>query len=107
MNRRRAVWCVVLLLAPVFVYLVLAAVLGAIGVNRDFRPTALAAGGVIVYLRTNGVHADIVLPTRAHDFNWSEVFPPSQMRSLAHPTEWIAFGWGDRAFMLETPTWHD
>jgi uncharacterized protein (TIGR02117 family) len=29
------------------------------------------------------------------------------MRLLAAPAPWIAFGWGDRAFMLETPTWRD
>ena len=29
------------------------------------------------------------------------------MRALQAPAPWIAFGWGDRAFMLETPTWRD
>ena len=40
-------------------------------------------------------------------FDWSAEFPVGHMRALATPTEWIAFGWGDRGFMLNTPTWSD
>ncbi len=29
------------------------------------------------------------------------------MRSLPAATDWIAFGWGDRGFMIGTPTWSD
>jgi uncharacterized protein (TIGR02117 family) len=107
MTRRALLWCAALLLLPPVVYLLLAGVFGLIGVNRDFHATASSEGGVAIYLRTNGVHADIVLPTRSSNYDWSRLIPASQMRSLAHPTPWIEFGWGDRAFMLETPTWHD
>jgi len=82
-------------------------VLGLISVNRDFRSTPLAAGGVAIYLRTNRVHADIVLPTHQRSHDWSVTFPATQMRALINPAPWIAFGWGDRAFMLQTPTWRD
>jgi uncharacterized protein (TIGR02117 family) len=29
------------------------------------------------------------------------------MSRLVAPARWIAFGWGDRGFMLTTPTWAD
>src|SRR5262249_49123296 len=29
------------------------------------------------------------------------------MRALERPTRWIAFGWGDRRFMINTRTWSD
>ena len=107
MNRRWAVWIAGLIPVLAILYLLFATALGFVSVNRDFRSTPVAAGGIAIYLRTNRVHSDIVLPTRAGDHDWSAAFPPSQMRALWAPAPWIAFGWGDRAFMLETPTWRD
>jgi uncharacterized protein (TIGR02117 family) len=106
-NRRWAAWCASILPGLAGLYLLAAGVLGMISVNRDFRPTPVAAGGIAIYLRTNGVHADIVVPTQSGNQDWGAVFPPSQMRAIDRAAPWIAFGWGDRAFMLETPTWHD
>lgn len=92
-------------------YLLLALVLGLLPVNRDFRPTPQEAGGVTVYLRTNGVHADLVLPaTGPHD--WRAEFPPEAIAAAAplgaaKGLRWVAFGWGDREFYVRTRTWHD
>ena len=107
MNRRLAAWSAGLLPGLVSLYILLAGAAGAIAVNREFRPTPVAAGGIAIYLRTNGFHADIVVPTDSGDQDWSAWFPPSDMRATERPTAWIAFSWGDRAFMLETPTWRD
>jgi len=107
MMRRLALWCAASGPCLVLVYLGLAGVLGLVTVNRDFRSPALSETGVWVYVRTNGVHADLVLPTHWRDHDWSRIFPPSHMRSVKQATDWIAFGWGDREFMLETPTWRD
>ena len=54
-----------------------------------------------LFVTTNGIHLDIVLPI--------EEIPPH----LVHPsyitdsTTHVAFGWGERTFFLETPTWGD
>ena len=90
-------------------YLSLALLLGLIPVNRDFRPPA--QGGVTIYLRTNGVHADLVLPAAA-PFDWRAQFPLDSVvdrRRVTVPEalNWIAFGWGDRGFYVHTPTWSD
>lgn len=95
------------LLAPPLAYLLAAVVLGAVAVNRDFASAPAAAGGVTVYLRSNGIHADLVLPTRTPTFDWSHEFPAAHMNALPAPLPWIAFGWGDREFMVATPTWRD
>lgn len=92
-------------------YLFAAVVLGLVPVNRDFQPTAPAQGGVSVYLRTNGVHAELVVPARA-PIDLQAEFPLAQVVDLARVQDpaalgWIAFGWGDRGFYLETPTWRD
>ena len=92
-------------------YLALAVLLGLLAVNRDFRPTPPEAGGVTVYLRTNGVHAELVLPAAA-PYDWRAELPPAEVveaaRLAATPTPgWIAFGWGDRDFFIRTRTWRD
>lgn len=102
---------VALLLAPLLVYLIGALLLGLLPVNADWRPTPREQGGVPVWLRTNGVHADLVLPAaQPHDFApefaRDAVIDPTREASLAS-FGWIAFGWGDRAFYLNTPTWAD
>ena len=54
-----------------------------------------------VYLSTNGVHVDIILPKTQLD--------SSLVQELAIPghISYVAFGWGDQGFYLETPTWDD
>lgn len=97
--------------AAAVAYLLAALVLGLLPVHADWQPTPEERGGVPVYLRTNGVHADLVLPAQSpQDFTRS--FPRAALIDLARepsvlPFNWIAFGWGDRGFYLNTPTWAD
>ncbi len=92
-------------------YLLLALALGLLPVNRGWTPTPPQAGGVTVWLRSNGVHAELVLPAAA-PYDWRVELPPEQVvdaARLARPPalSWIAFGWGDRAFFIRTRTWAD
>jgi uncharacterized protein (TIGR02117 family) len=98
-------------LLPPLTYLLLALLLGLLPVNREWKPTPPEAGGVTVWLRTNGVHAELVLPAE-HPYDWRAELPPAEVvdaARLARPPalEWIAFGWGDRAFFIQTRTWDD
>jgi uncharacterized protein (TIGR02117 family) len=95
------------LAAPFLAYVLSAVLLGLVGVNGDFVATPRARGGVQIFLRTNGWHAEVVLPTDTLGIDWSADFPARHMRALTEPAPWLAFGWGDRQFMLATPTWHD
>ncbi|MBC6994882.1 TIGR02117 family protein [Neolewinella lacunae] len=53
----------------------------------------------VMYISSNGVHLDIILPVNA--------LPDAFLRQLrpAASTELLAFGWGDKGFYLDTPTW--
>ncbi len=52
-----------------------------------------------LYLHSNGVHLDIILPINALDSTIR-----SQLRY--HPdAAFLGIGWGDKGFYLETPTW--
>ena len=54
-----------------------------------------------VYIASNGLHLDIIFPRAYLDSTWSADL------QLPERTEYVAFGWGDRAFYVETPTWDD
>lgn len=63
--------------------------------------------GVPVFVRSNGAHVDLVLPARdgGHDlYRWVS---PEHVANPQSALGWIAFGWGQREFYLETPRWSD
>ncbi len=60
-----------------------------------------------VYIVSNGVHTDFVFPVRSAVMDWTQVFSPRDFVDSALPGDWIAIGWGDREFYLNTPTWGD
>lgn len=55
----------------------------------------------IIYLSTNGVHLDIVIP--------KEHLDTFLLNQLIHSDEinYFSFGWGDEEFYINTPTWGD
>lgn len=58
-----------------------------------------------IYIKTNGVHTDIVLPVRTEQIDWSKLIKYDHINSTSTTYNYIAIGWGDRGFYLETPTW--
>jgi uncharacterized protein (TIGR02117 family) len=54
-----------------------------------------------VFISSNGVHLDIIVPVDALD---PQIF--QQLDVLPH-TQFISFGWGDKLFYVETPEWSD
>ena len=85
-------------------WLVAAIALSAIPLHRG----AGHRGSVPVYVVSNGVHADLVLPVRCDRFDWTPVAPPADAADpRAADAPWIAFGWGDRGFYLNVPEWSD
>lgn len=101
---RASGWLVAVTILIAATFVIAAIVLGALPANSSFSEPA---DGIPIYVRTNGVHAELILPTRAGNADWSSEHPPAHMRSLAEPLEWIAFGWGDLGFFANTPTWAD
>lgn len=93
--------------AVAVVAVVLALVLGAV-VPRPFL--AGPAGGDpvrTILVVANPIHTDIVLPLDA-DLADRFVDLAGLGLPVGHPdARWLAFGWGSRAFYIETPTWSD
>lgn len=57
-----------------------------------------------LFVRSNGVHTDLCMPTQTADYDWTSFIPLSHFEDITQ-TEYIAIGWGDKGFFLDTPTW--
>lgn len=91
------------LLAFIGIYLLTALTLSSITV--DAVPSDQS--DVDIYILTNGVHTDIVVPARNKYTNWTNDIRYEHTNGKDSTTNWIAFGWGDKGFYLQTPTWAD
>ena len=61
---------------------------------------------ITIYLLSNGMHTDLVLPTENEYINWTTKVSPDDTKGKKRG-DWLAFGWGDKGFYLNTPTWAD
>ena len=101
---------VLYVLAGVALWFVCAVFLPRIKVNTD--PVKVRKE-VTLYVRTNGVHTDIVmpreidLPNSVVNYNWNNLITDSLFTGVDSSFKYIAIGWGDKGFYLDTPEWKD
>lgn len=91
-------------LATLLVLLLVSLAVGMIPVNNDFVP---APDGVEIVIVSNPVHADIVVPMTNDTMDWRTFIDLSDFPEGATNASHLAFGWGDKGFFLDTPTWDD
>lgn len=84
-------------------YLLAAYMLSRITVDKEDGTTE----DVVTYILTNGVHTDLVLPIRNDFIDWSSQVGFHNTLAKDTTAQFVAFGWGDKGFYLETPTWAD
>lgn len=101
---RMLIKLLLLIIILVAIYLIAAFTLPYITVNNAFKN---AENGIKIFVITNGVHTDIVLPANTDYKNWQADFPPATFNVTSPAYSYIGFGWGDKGFYLETPTWDD
>lgn len=61
---------------------------------------------ITIYLLSNGMYTDLVLPTQNDFIDWTTKVSPDDTKGKKRG-DWLAFGWGDKGFYLNTPTWAD
>jgi len=88
----------------IFLYILLAVFLTILPVNCNYKPPEK---GIIIYLTSNEVHTDFVLPVKTQQKDWRKDFPDTTFRKVDSTFKYISFGWGDKEFYLNTPTWSD
>ncbi len=86
-----------ILMIPI-TYLLVSLILTYIPVDRD---NDIAEKKHSVYLSSNGIHLEIIIP--------KENLDPSILNGLTFEDneDFFSFGWGDRTFYIKTSTWSD
>ncbi|QED37610.1 TIGR02117 family protein [Antarcticibacterium arcticum] len=60
-----------------------------------------------IFIQSNGVHTDIVMPLKNEILDWRDFVDPSHTRAGNVDFAFVAFGWGDLGFYETTPEWSD
>ena len=77
---------------------------GIIPVNNDFVEDP---EGVEIFVVSNDVHAEIIVPVEHLKHSWRSFFDHCNYQSRFGDSQFVGFGWGDRDFFVNTPTWDD
>ena len=102
---RRALKALALLVAVPLFYLTAGAIGSLIPANADWREPET---GIPIFVRTNGVHTWLLLPKVAGGVDWRPLADPHHIRDKRYGHGfYLAFGFGNRDFYLNTPTWAD
>ena len=90
-------WILYVLLIPIS-YILISLILTTITIDRKEAKTVSDKS---IFLSTNGVHLNIVLPKKDID--------TLLLNGIKHnlTEDYISFGWGDENFYINTPTWGD
>ncbi|MEK6238102.1 MAG: TIGR02117 family protein [Planctomycetales bacterium] len=101
---KRVVGAMFKTLAAALILYAACCLIGMVPVNRSFRQ---AEQGVEVFVVSNGVHTEFILPAEHDVVDWRTQFPASDFQD-EHPLgSHVSFGWGDRGFFIDTPSWSD
>lgn len=65
------------------------------------------SGTILIGMKSDGIHTDLVLPVQSNVINWRSYFHPADTRLKDTTKQLISIGWGDQGFFLNTPTWAD
>lgn len=101
---RTAALTLAALLAPLLLYLFAALIGGVVPANPGWREPA---DGITIFIRTNGVHTWIMVPTVTAEMDWRAITPAAHIRDPRYAGNYLAFGYGNRDFYLNTPRWED
>ena len=95
---KRLTKCILYTLAIPVLYILLSLGLSLSTVNKEHITSSTDK---TIYIKTNGVHLDIILP--------KEDIIPALLSDIHQykGEDYIAFGWGDENFYINTPTWND
>ncbi len=79
--------------------------LSAFCLSRLAVPKEKDKAEITIYIKTNGVHTDIVVPAISGQMDWTCEIKFSNTKKADSQYSYLAMGWGDKGFYLETPEW--
>jgi uncharacterized protein (TIGR02117 family) len=90
-------WFLITFFSTVLCYLLVSWITSNISTSPKEYPNK----NTTIYALSNGVHVDIIIPVKAVD---EALYNKLNIKAA---TQYIAFGWGDKGFYVNTPTWGD
>ncbi len=82
--------------------------LSALILSRITVPAEKEKGSdITVYVLSNGIHSDIVMPLKSELKDWSKEIKLKDTELYDTAIGYLAVGWGNKDFYLNTPTWAD
>ena len=92
---------VLIFIGIILLYLLSAFILSRISISEEEnKPDQLD-----IYILTNGIHSDIVVPVITDQKNWFTEINHLNKNLEASQYKYLAIGWGDKGFYLNTPSW--
>ncbi|WP_299819066.1 TIGR02117 family protein [uncultured Pontibacter sp.] len=95
-----------LLLAITVLFFASGFILSSIPVNSSLAQ-ATRPGAIEIFVTSNGVHTDIIVPVKTPYLDWRTKLPLHHFKNVDSSYAYLGFGWGDRRFYMETPEWKD
>jgi len=99
-------WSIISFFLCVAVYLLFAVVLALIPTNAEIN-TLEDNKRYDVHVLKSGPHSDFFVPVKSDVHDWSTDFLYSSNINPDTNLAYLAIGWGDKDFYLNTPTWGD
>lgn len=95
------VWIILIFTTLASAWLLAALALPLFTVNS--KP--VSGNDVAIYIQTNGDHVDIIIPVKNQIKDWTIEINYQNTISKDTTCNYVAIGWGDKGFYLNTPTW--
>lgn len=92
---KRTVWTLIILILGYFIIAVILSFLSTKTQKLDCVKTES------IFISSNGIHLDIIVPVKNLKKNLVDNL------QVHDSTKYISFGWGDKEFYINTPTWSD
>lgn len=99
-------WLLGSVLGLTVLFFLAAIILSSVPVNNSFAQSA-DDDGIEIFVTSNGVHTDIVVPVVTPYIDWRHKIPLHQFENVDSSYAYLSFGWGDRRFYMQTPEWSD
>lgn len=100
-------WAAGTVAGAVLLFLFSAFVLSSLPVKPSFAQASQEQEQIEIYVTSNGVHTDLVVPVATPYIDWREKVPLHHFKRADSSYTHLSFGWGDREFYLKTPSWSD
>ena len=100
-------WAAGSVAGAVVLFLISAFVLSSFPAKSGFAQVPQAEEQVEIFVTSNGVHTDIVVPVATPYIDWREKVPLHHFANADSSYTHLSFGWGDREFYMKTPSWGD